>query len=108
MDRQTDQNLRRRPLQKAVLNLAYKPRDNLGVYAENILIGNRYDTDPNSGARIRRGSYFVSNLAASWNVNRHWELIGRVENLFDRDYEEPAGFGQPGRGVYIGVRTSTL
>jgi len=108
VDRETDQNLQRRPLQKAVLNLAYKPRDNLGVYAENILIGNRYDTDPNSGARIRRGSYFVSNLAASWNVNRHWELIGRVENLFDRDYEEPAGFGQPGRGVYIGVRTSTL
>ena len=33
------QNLQRRPLQKAVLNLAYTPRDDLGVYAENILIG---------------------------------------------------------------------
>jgi vitamin B12 transporter len=108
VDQHTDQNLQRRPLQKAVLNLAYTPRDDLGVYAENILIGNRYDTDPTTGARIRRGSYFVSNLAASWNVDRHWELFGRVENLFDRDYEEPAGFEQPGRGVYVGFRTSTL
>jgi vitamin B12 transporter len=108
VDRQTDQNLRRRPLQKAVLNLAYTPRDDVGVYIENILIGNRYDTDPTTGARIRRGSYFVSNLAASWDVNRHWELFGRVENLLDRDYEEPAGFEQPGRGVYVGVKATTL
>ncbi|HYQ73272.1 MAG TPA: TonB-dependent receptor, partial [Gammaproteobacteria bacterium] len=32
VDRQTDQNLQRRPLQKAVLNLAYTPRDTLGMY----------------------------------------------------------------------------
>lgn len=107
-DERTDQNLLRRPLRKAVLNLAYTPRDDVGVHAENILIGKRYDIDPTNYARISRGSYFVSNLAASWNVNRHWELFGRVENLFDRDYEEPAGFEQPGRGVYVGVKASTL
>jgi vitamin B12 transporter len=107
-DERTDQNLLRRPLRKAVLNLAYTPRDDVGVHVENILIGKRYDIDPTNYARISRGSYFVSNLAASWNVNRHWELFGRVENLFDRDYEEPAGFEQPGRGVYVGVKASTL
>ena len=107
VDRQTDQDLLRRPLRKAVLNLGYTPRDDLGVYLENIFIGKRYDTDPTTGARIQRGSYFVANLAASWNVNQHWELIGRVENLLDRDYEEPAGFQQPGRGIYVGVRANT-
>jgi len=107
LDQQTDQDLQRRPLRKAVLNLGYTPRDDLGVYLENIFIGNRYDIDPNTGARIQRGSYFVANLAASCDLNRHWELIGRMENLLDRDYEEPAGFQQPGRGVYVGVKVST-
>ena len=108
VDQHTDQDLQRRPLRKAVLNLGYTPRDDLGMYLENIFIGKRYDTDPTTGARIQRGSYFVANLAASYNVNRHWELIGRVENLLDRDYQEPAGFQQPGRGVYVGVKASTL
>jgi vitamin B12 transporter len=107
VDQQTDQDLQRRPLRKAVLNLGYTPRNDLGMYLENILIGKRYDTDPTTGARIQRGSYFVANLATSYTVNRHWELTGRVENLLDRDYEEPAGFQQPGRGVYVGVKAST-
>jgi vitamin B12 transporter len=108
VDRQTDEDLQRRPLRKAVLNLAYTPRDNLGVYTECIFIGSRYDTDPITGGRIQRGSYFIANLAASFSINRRWELTGRVENLLDRDYEEPAGFQQPGRGVYVGVKASLL
>jgi vitamin B12 transporter len=108
VDQDTDRNLRRRPLHKTVTQLNYNPHQGLTFSAEGILVGNRYDTDPNSGARIRRGSYFIANLAASYTVNRRWELIGRVENLFDRDYEEPAGFEQPGAGVYVGVKVSTM
>lgn len=108
VDQATDRNLRRRPLHKAVTQLSYTPQQGLALSAEGILIGNRYDTDPNTGARIRRGSYFTANLAASYTVNRHWELFGRVENLFDRDYEEPAGFEQPGVGVYVGVKVSSM
>ena len=104
-----------------MLNLAYTPRDDLGMYLENILIGNRYDTDPTTGARIRRGSYFISNLATSWNVNRHWELFGRVENLFDRDYrahlagrnrvaESDVALGErlpgAGRGVFLTLKAA--
>ncbi len=107
VDQQTNQDLLRRPLRKAVLNLGYTPRDDLTVTTEGILIGKRYDIDPTNYARISRGSYFVANLASSYEINRHWELIGRVENLLDRDYEEPAGFQQPGRGVYVGVKAST-
>ena len=30
-------------------------------------------------------------------------LIGRVENLFDEDYQESFGFPQPGRRFYVGA-----
>jgi len=107
VDQRSDLDLLRRPLHKAVLELGYTPRDDLTFTAEGILIGNRYDTDPVSGARIRRNSYFIANLAASCSLNRYWELLGRVENLFDRNYQEPAGFEQPGVGVYVGIKGST-
>ena len=32
------------------------------------------------------------------------KLFGRIENLFDVDYEEIYGFGTPGISAYGGVR----
>jgi len=107
-DVDTGEDLRRRPLNKAVTHLDYTPRQELSLAAEGIFIGKRYDTDPVTGARIRRGGYFIANLTAAWTLTRRWELFGRIENLFDRNYDEPAGFEQPGTGIYAGVRVRTL
>ncbi|MGD2138292.1 MAG: TonB-dependent receptor [Gammaproteobacteria bacterium] len=106
-DEATGEALRRRPLNKAVTHLDYTARRELTLTAEGIFIGKRYDTDPVTAARIRRGGYFIANLAASWTLSHQWELFGRIDNLFDRDYEEPAGFEQPGTGIYAGVRVRT-
>ena len=48
--------------------------------------------------------YTVVDLAGSWRFTGSLELVGRVSNLFDEDYEEVLGFVRPGRGVYAGVR----
>lgn len=48
--------------------------------------------------------YTIVDLAASWKVNNKLELIGRINNLFDKDYEEIYGFARPGRGIYAGLR----
>ena len=107
VDQDTDKNLLRRPLHKAVAHFDYKPLNNLSLSAEGIFIGNRYDIDAASFARIRRGSYFIANLSAAYTVNSQWELFGRVDNLLDRDYEEPAGFEQPDAAVYVGFKVNT-
>ncbi|MEX1126985.1 MAG: TonB-dependent receptor, partial [Vicinamibacterales bacterium] len=44
------------------------------------------------------------NAGASWRVARVGELFGRVENLFDRRYEEALGFPALGRRATIGIR----
>jgi outer membrane receptor protein involved in Fe transport len=44
------------------------------------------------------------NAGASWRVPRIGELFGRVENLFDRSYEEALGFPALGRRATIGIR----
>ena len=54
--------------------------------------------------RVPLDSYTVIDLAASWRMTDTLELVGRVSNLTDEDYEEILGFVRPGRGVYAGIR----
>jgi len=32
--------------------------------------------------------------------------FARVDNLFDRRYEDPTGFQRPGLGVFVGLRVT--
>lgn len=44
------------------------------------------------------------NAGAGWKIRRGGEVFGRVENLFDRRYEEALGFPALGRRATIGLR----
>ena len=44
------------------------------------------------------------NLAANLALTSHWTVFARIDNLFDRRYENPVGFLQPALGVFAGVR----
>jgi outer membrane cobalamin receptor len=41
---------------------------------------------------------------ASWTVVPPVEVIFRVTNIFDREYEETLGYPSLGRGAFAGVR----
>ena len=43
-------------------------------------------------------------LTARWPLNEAVELFGRVENLWDEDYQTTAGYASPGRGAFVGAR----
>lgn len=63
--------------------------------------GHRYDDDTNSR---RLGGYGLVNLQASYAIDRDWSLFGRVNNLFDKDYELVANYATGGTSVFVGVR----
>lgn len=48
--------------------------------------------------------YAIVNLAAEYEVNSHWSIFGRIENLGDEQYAEVFGFPALGRGAYGGFR----
>jgi vitamin B12 transporter len=50
--------------------------------------------------------YLLVNLAGSYDLTKNLQVFGRVDNLFDRQYEEVAGYGTPGIGAYGGVKVS--
>jgi len=37
-------------------------------------------------------------------LSRDWSVLGRVSNVFDRDYETVAWYNQPGREYRLSVR----
>lgn len=96
--------LLRRPRRKASFNIQYIPRSNISLSAEGTFVGKRLDVDNLTFATVESRSYFTMNLAASYRINKQWQLTGRVENLLDKTYEEPNGFEQPGIGGYIGIK----
>ena len=55
-------------------------------------------------ARVILKSYTVVNLAASYIIRRNLRLTGRVDNLFDEDYQEVLTYGNIPLSAHFGVK----
>jgi vitamin B12 transporter len=107
-DDTTGEALLRRARNKYLLNVTVKPCDKLYVRADLRIIGSRWDNDF-SGAtpeRVKLGSYATVDLSGGYDITKNVQLFTRVENLFDREYEDVLGYGTRGFGVYGGVKVS--
>jgi outer membrane cobalamin receptor len=51
--------------------------------------------------------YSVWTIGGAFRLHRTLELFARVENLFDRRYEEAFGYPSPSRGAFAGLRIAT-
>ena len=55
-------------------------------------------------ATVRMPAYATLDLTARWPVAERVELFGRIENVWDEQYQTAAGYASPGRGAFVGVR----
>ncbi len=62
------------------------------------------DSFDNAANTVRIDGHELVDIRASVPLSGGLELFGRVENVFDADYQTAAGYGAPGRGAFIGVR----
>ena len=100
VDASNGNRLQRRPAEMLKLAIAYAgARWRGGV--ELAAIGRRYDTT--TQGRIM-GGYSVSNLHAACELDRDWTLEGRINNLFDRVYENAWSYAVPDRQLFVGLR----
>jgi len=47
--------------------------------------------------------YWLTNANARYQLNKEVSLFGRIDNLFNRDYQTAYGYNQPSRGLFVGV-----
>jgi vitamin B12 transporter len=99
-DRLSGNRLARRPLHTAIFGADYQS-EGFSLGGDVQLVGDSFD---DAGNFTRLDSYALVNVrgtvALSWQV----ELYGRVENLFDADYQNVAGYGTYGRTFAAGIR----
>ncbi len=99
--------------------LLRRPRNNFGVEISTLFfqekaqaaleidyVGERKDIDPNSFVTVTADDYTVVNLATSFQIRDNVEVFGRLDNLFDKEYQEVLGFNTPGFSAFGGVRAT--
>jgi vitamin B12 transporter len=97
--------LPRRPKEKWSANAIWNPIDPLTLSATVLHVGSFVDGNRDfSIPRLLAPAYTVVNVAAEYLVNDQIKVFGRVDNLANVHYQNPAGFLQPGLGVYGGMR----
>ncbi|KZX92996.1 TonB-dependent receptor [Erythrobacter sp. HI0019] len=101
IDETTGNKLARRAEDKADLVVDYRMNNGIGIGATVLVVGDSFDNASNTR---QLDGYVVADLRASYGVTEQLEIFGRVENLFDEEYETVYRYGQPGRAVFGGVR----
>jgi vitamin B12 transporter len=103
----TGEELLRRPKHKASLNAAWQATRALSINATVLTVSSWIDGNRDfSIPRLTAPGYTVVNLAASFDLSKHFALFGRVDNLFDRHYQNPVGFLHPPLGAFAGIRAN--
>ena len=58
----------------------------------------------NAANTRRLAGYGIVNLYASTTLARDWQVLARLDNLGDRDYQLAHGYATPGRSLFVGLR----
>lgn len=94
------------------LLLARRPQDSVNVSVDwdgkrvklggtIQMIGNSYDDAAN---KVLLQSYALVGIHAAIPISKHLELYGRIDNLFDAQYQVVWHYGTLGRAAYAGLR----
>jgi vitamin B12 transporter len=69
--------------------------------ADWLLTGERFNNAANTQ---RLGGYALVNLAVSKTVAPGWNVLARVDNLADKNYQTVTGYATAGRTFYLGLK----
>jgi vitamin B12 transporter len=100
----TQQDLLRRPRDKVSLSATLQVTPQLLLSATLVSVGPWHDID-RSGARtgLLANGYTIVNLAGTYDFGQGMKAFARIDNLLDRQYQNPIGFRRPGLGMIGGL-----
>ncbi len=99
-DDTTDLLLARRPQNSGSATLTWTGRNGLEAALIATVVGHRFS---GSGETQPLPTYTRFDLSASYPLNPQTRIFGRIENLTDVRYQEPAGYNTAGLSAYVGL-----
>ncbi|MBB4266499.1 TonB-dependent receptor plug domain-containing protein [Roseospira visakhapatnamensis] len=97
IDDQTGKRLDKRPVNQGTASVTWR-----FLPAALANVGLRY-RDRTTDFGGESDAFWTADLRLAYDVTERVTLHGRVENLFDADYEEIPGYGTPGQSFHGGV-----
>jgi vitamin B12 transporter len=97
----TKRSLARRPKHTATVGADLDVSDRARIGGELLFVSSQKDRD--SGT-LRVRPHTTVNLNGGFDINEHYEIYTNLENIFDKDYEEIAGYRAPGFTAFVGIR----
>jgi vitamin B12 transporter len=104
------QQLVRRPKNKASLTATWQATSRLQVTGTLLYVGPWWDFTRNgippteSNLYVKAPGFTTVNLAVNYAWTDNVTVFGRIDNLFNKYYEDPLGFVRPGFGAFGGVK----
>lgn len=104
-DKDTGEELLRRPRHKATVRTDYAITEALHVNASYLYVGAKKDENFNTfpATTVTLPDYALLNIGASYKVAEKIEVFVRGENILDRKYQDVFQFPTPGAAVYGGA-----
>ncbi|MDM8545691.1 TonB-dependent receptor [Candidatus Venteria ishoeyi] len=99
-DQDSEKILPRRARQTLNLELV-KQLGKTRLSAHLLAQGQRYEDSQNS---IKLAGYGLLNLRAAYALNEHWTLRGKIDNIFNKDYETAYRYTMPGRTFWLSIQ----
>ena len=108
-DAPTNEPLKRRPKHKGSVTAVWTPTDQWQVSGTVLAVSEWYDIDRVAYPTVNLWSpgYAVVNVASEYKATEHMTIFGRIDNLFNKHYENPNGYLKTGIGIFGGVRVAT-
>ena len=100
----SDEPLRNLPEWTGSVRAGFRPVEPLHVRVEASFASESFDVQLAVPDMTTVEGYGVLDLAAAWDLSPAWQILARVDNLTDSDYEHFIGFPQPGISGRIGLR----
>ncbi len=100
-NRDTGLTLARRPRHMATVTGEWSPLATVTLGADLRVVSSSYDDAFNA---VRLDGYETLTLRGSWDLGEQLQLFGRVENLWDEQYQTAAGYATAGTSAHIGAR----
>lgn len=99
-DASTGLQLARQPQNTGAATLSWTGRSGLETSLTATLVGARFS---GSGETDPLPSYTRFDLSASYPLNPHTRIFGRIENLTNVTYQDPTGYNTAGFSAYVGL-----
>jgi len=97
-----NETLRRRPKNSLKLALDYYGVKDLHLGVNGEYIGERFSNDGKKGTQT--GKYTVINLVANYDISKNISVYGKIDNLFDKQYQVVDGYATAPLSTYVGIK----